>query len=99
MLISLNTTNREFLTGPDVGLDAKILVTKEKPHFFFNPTFTVPESLNNAEDDSIIEIQYQNYLGNEKKLVLEDKDRIIRGAVEYLNNGRPRKTRAKKYAE
>lgn len=96
MLITLNTTSREFLTGPDVDLDSKILVTKANPHFFFNPTYTV---LNNDDTDSIIEIQYQNYLGNEKKLTVEDEDETLRVAIDHLNNGKPRKQRAKKNAD
>lgn len=96
MLITLNTTNRELVTGPEVDLDSKILVTKEKPHFFFNPTYS---ALNNADNDSIIEIQYQNYLGNEKTLTVEDKDNNLRTAIDHLNNGKPRKQRARKNAD
>lgn len=99
MLITLNTTSRDLLIGPEVDEDLCILVTKIKPHFFFNPTYSAPESLNNPNDDSIIEICYQNYLGNDKKLVLEDTDHIMRTAIDYLNNGRPRKKRAKKDAD
>ena len=98
MLIALNTTDREYLIGPEVGEDAQILVTKIKPHFFFNPSYTVPESLNTSEDDSIIEISYQNYLGTEKKLVVTDENKKLRTAIDHLVNGRPRKKRAKKNA-
>jgi hypothetical protein len=96
MLITLNTSNREVITGPDVDINSKILVTKEKPHFFFNPMYV---ELNNSKDDSIIEIQYQNYAGDSKTLVVEDRNRTLRTAIDYLNNGKQRKKRVKKNAD
>ena len=98
MLIALNMSKRDLLTGPEVGVDSCVLVTKIKPHFFFNPSYNVPESLNSPENDSIIEIRYQNYLGNDKKLVIDDTHKTLRTAIDIINNGRPRKKRAKKNA-
>lgn len=95
MLIALNTTNKQLLIGPEVDLDSKILVTKESPNFFFNPTYTL---LNDNNSDSTIEIQFQNYLGNKKKLTLADDDQKLRDAIDQLNNGKPRKRRTRKNA-
>lgn len=95
MLISLNTTNKEVITGPDFDIDQKILVTKLKPHFFFNPTYIVPEDLNIPNSDSIIKVNYQDYMGNQTDLAVNDASRILREAIDYINNGRKRKRKAK----
>jgi len=93
MLIALNLTPRSALTGPDVGLDAKILVTKIKPHFFFNPSI---KDLQKDQEDSTIHISYTNYLGNEKQITISDEDGEIGKAIDRLHNGIKRAKRKKK---
>jgi len=92
MLIALNLSSRTAVTGPDVGLDSKILVTKAKPHFFFNPAI---DNLQDKQEDSTIHISYTNYLGNEKQIVLTDDDGEITKAIDRLHNGIKRKKKVK----
>lgn len=93
MLIALNMTDKTVVTGPDFGIDAKILITKEKPHFFFNPEVMASEDLNSVTDDSTLNMRYKNYLGNEKTVSINDSSGAIQKAVNYLHNGEPRKKR------
>ena len=93
MLITLNTTTKRVLTGPDVDEDMKILVMKDKPNFLFNPKID-SEELNDDGDVCIMNIKYQSYQGNEMQLeISEDLGGEIKQAIDYLNNGRPRKKR------
>jgi len=93
ILIALNLSSRTVLTGPDVGLDSKILVTKAKPHFFFNPAI---DNLQSNKDESTIHISHTNYLGNEKQTTMTDEDGEIRKAIERLHHGIKRAKRKKK---
>jgi len=52
MLMCCNSNDREYVIGPDVGLDLNVLVTKTKPNYYFNPAIV---------DNGV---QYQDYLGN-----------------------------------
>jgi len=81
MLIALNMTPRIALTGPEVSIDSKILVTKEKPHFLFNP-----KSLQSEQNNSTIHITYKTYLGETRQVTLTDNGSIAQ-AIDHLNNG------------
>jgi len=96
MLIALNLTTRTLVTGPDVGLDSKILVTKAKPHFYFNPTITEPKDLQTDPEPSTIHLSYTNYLGSTKEITLIDEDGEIKKAIDRLHNGIDRAQRQKK---
>ncbi len=82
MLIAVNTTTKTVVTGPEVGIDAKILVTKEKPHFFFNP-----KVLQFGIKDSTIVISYTTYQGEEAQVTIADECGAIRQAIDHLYNG------------
>ena len=96
MLIALNTTPKTVLTGPEVNISTKILVTKEKPHFFFNPKVILDDTdLQDTEDYSIIAISYTTYQGNEARVELADEDGSIRLAIDRLHNGIERANKRK----
>jgi len=99
MLIALNLTTKDVITAPEVNVDSKILVTKIKPHFFFNPAILDSKQSTTDSKDSIIHISYQNYLGKDKKIEINDADGAIRTAIEYLHNGTVVKKVAKKKAK
>jgi len=96
MLIALNMTQKTVLTGPEVGIDSKILVTKEPPHFFFNPILSEPKNLQSEAKSSTIAITYTNYLGEVSQHTRIDSDGSITKAINNLNNGI---TRAKRIQE
>jgi hypothetical protein len=54
MLMCCNMNNRDYVTGPEVGLDANIIVHRGKPHYLFNP---------HLGEDGIF--RHSDYLGNE----------------------------------
>ncbi len=87
MLIALNMTPKMVLTGPEVNIDSKILVTKIRPHFFFNPVISEPKCLQSEPESSTICISYTNYQGEENQVSLADEDGSIRKAINHLNNG------------
>lgn len=86
MLITLNTTNRAVLTGPDVGVDSKILITKVHPHFFFNPRI-VSKDLQNDNETYKLLIMYTTYAGKEAEISFVDCIGEIEQAIDNLNNG------------
>lgn len=88
MLIMLNTTPRSVITGPEVDIDSKILVSKQKPNFFFNPVILDSNDLNSELQDSTLYVSYMNYQGEAIQAELQDTDGEFRKAVEYLNNGK-----------
>ena len=90
MLIAVNMSPKMAVTGPEVGIDAKILVTKEKPHFFFNP-----KVLQNESKDSTIVISYTNYQGEESQVTIADEDGSIGVAINQLHNGIERANKKK----
>lgn len=93
MLITLNLTPKQALTGPEVDDHLKILVIKEKPNFMYNPKIC-SEELNDDGDVCIMNIIYQNYLGEEQTITIsEDIGGEIKQAINHLNNGIPRKKR------
>ncbi len=95
MLIALNTTPRTVLTGPEVNIDSKILVTKEKPHFFYNPTILDSKYLQNDPKECTICISYKNYLGDEAQVDITDEDGIISQAIHSLHSGIDRANKRK----
>jgi len=96
MLIALNMTPGTVLTGPEVGLDAMVLVTKETPHFFYNPAVVLDETnLHQSGDYSIISISYTNYQGEDRQVTLGDEDGAIRQAIDHLHNGIERANKKK----
>lgn len=100
MLIALNTSAKTVLTGPEVGVDAKILVTKEAPHFFYNPYVPDVVSLDDKDlerfiEDSIVTIRYNNYQGEEAVVTLKDDGGAIRLAINQLHNGIERANKKK----
>ena len=86
MLIALNTTTRAVLTGPDVGVDSKILVTKDKPHFLFNPRI-VSKNLHSDAKSYKLDIMYRTYAGEEAEISFIDCTSEIEQAIDNLNNG------------
>ena len=82
MLIAVNMTPKLTVTGPEVNIDSKILVTKAKPHFFYNP-----KCLQENPESSTICISYNNYLGEEIQVTMTDEDGAIRQAIDHLHNG------------
>ena len=82
MLIAVNMTSKTVVTGPEVGLDRKILVTKATPHFFFNP-----KCLQNNTKDSTIVISYTNIHSEETEITMLDEDGAIWQAIDHLHNG------------
>ena len=90
MLIAVNMSTKTVVTGPEVGIDAKIIVTKEKPHFFFNP-----KVLQNEPKDSTIAIQYTTYQGEVSQVTLADEDGAIGVAINQLHNGIERANKRK----
>ena len=82
MLIAVNMTPNTLVTGPEVGIDSKILVTKATPHFFFNP-----KCLQNNTKDSTIVINYTNIHGEETEITMLDEDGSIWQAIDHLHNG------------
>jgi hypothetical protein len=96
MLIALNTTDKTVLTGPEVGIDAKILVTKEKPHFFYNPTIVLDSKhLQNDPKDYTIRISYKNYQDKEFQVRIIDEAGAIWSAIDQLHNGIARANKRK----
>ena len=71
MLMCCNMNNRDYVTGPEVGLDANIIAHKGKPHYLFNPRL---------EDDVV---KHSDYLGNET--VITDPPAYLLEALEKLN--------------
>ena len=63
--------NRDYVTGPEVGLDANIIAHKGKPHYLFNPRL---------ENDVV---KHADYLGNET--VINDPPKYLLEALEKLN--------------
>jgi len=90
MLIAVNMTPKMVVTGPEVGIDAKIIVTKEKPHFFFNP-----KVLQFGIKDSTIVISYTTYQGESQEITLTDECGAIRQAIDHLHNGIERANKRK----
>jgi hypothetical protein len=82
MLIALNMTQRTCVTGPEVSIDSKILVTKQKPNFLFNPKL-----LQENEKDRTIDITYKTFQGNETHTTLVDEDGSIKQAIDNLHHG------------
>lgn len=67
MLIALNTTDREFLIGPEVGKQIRLIVVKEKPNYLFNP------SLDYLDDDETTPIiVFYDYMGNKQRTPVTD---------------------------
>ena len=89
MLIALNMTPKTVLTGPEVSIDSKILVTKARPHFFFNP-----KCLQYNSNDCTIVISYTNIQGEEIEITMLD-DGSINTAIDHLHNGIKRAQRKK----
>jgi len=81
MLIALNVLSKTVLVGPEVGIDMKIMVLKEKPNFLYNPKL-----LQTDIKDSILTITYQDYQGNQL-LVELPSDTEIEKAVFWLTTG------------
>lgn len=90
MLITLNTTLRTCLIGPDVGINSKVLVTKAKPYFFFNP-----KVLQFGIEDSTIVISYTTYQGEDREITMTDECGAIRHAIDRLHNGIERANKKK----
>ena len=90
MLIAVNMTPNHVITGPEVNLDSKILVTKAKPHFFYNP-----KCLQNDPEECTICISYKNYLGEDNQVTMTDEDGAIWQAIDHLHNGIKRATKKK----
>ena len=87
MLIALNMTPRTVLTGPDVGIHSKILITKASPHFFYNPIITEPKDLQDTLEGSKLQISYKNYTGEDAQITISDEDGSIQKAINQLHNG------------
>ena len=71
MLMCCNMNNRDYVTGPEVGLDANIIAHREKPHYLFNPRLV---------DDVVV---HADYLGNET--VINNPPAYLLEALEKLN--------------
>ena len=87
MLIALNLTPGTCVTGPEVGIDAKILVTKEPPHLFYNPNISESKDLHSETKDRTICISYRTYQDDEGLVTILDEDGSIRKAITNLHNG------------
>jgi peptide deformylase len=90
MLIALNMTRKTCVTGPEVSIDAKILVTKQRPHFLFNPKI-----LQVNEKSATIDITYKTYQGEDAQTTLVDEDGSIMQSIDNLHNGIKRANRKK----
>lgn len=96
MLIALNMTPKKVVTGPEVRIDSKILVTKEKPHFFYNPTIVLDsKDLQDDPENCTLSISYKNYLGEERQVAITDGDDSIRKSINQLYNGIARANKRK----
>ena len=72
MLMCCNMNNRNYVTGPEVGLDANIIAQREKPHYLFNPYLN---------DDG--HLAHSDYMGNQT--VIEQPADYLLEALEKLN--------------
>ena len=72
MLMCCNMNKRDYIIGPDVGLDANIIVHNGKPHYLFNPYIN---------DDELL--AHTDYMGNET-VIKEPADYLLE-ALERLN--------------
>ena len=72
MLMCCNMNNRDYVTGPEVGLDANIIAHKGKPHYLFNPRL---------DEDDIF--RHSDYLGNET--IINNPPAYLLEALEKLN--------------
>ena len=71
MLMCCNMNNRDYVTGPEVGLNANIIAHRGKPHYLFNPRL----------DEDVF--KHADYLGNET--VYNDPPAYLLEALEKLN--------------
>ena len=75
MLMCCNMNNRDYITGPEVGINQNVVVHKDKPHFLFNPTVTTKVQTKT--------LRYNDYMGNELKLT--EWPEYLNEALEKLN--------------
>ena len=75
MLMCCNMNNRDYIIGPDVGLDANIIVQREKPHYLFNPTI---------DDDDAAMLRYVDYMGAHVARIRKPSPHLLE-AMERLN--------------
>jgi len=88
MLITLNTTDKDYIIGPDVGEQVNLLVTKEKPHYYFNPVIEYKD-----EDNIKDFVKFTDYLGNIKRTELSP---FLEEAIKSLKPTKKKTTRKKK---
>lgn len=71
MLMCCNMNNRDYVTGPQVGLNINIIAHRDKPHYLFNPRL---------EKNTLY---YTDYLGNE--MIYNDFPEYLLEALEKLS--------------